>query len=303
MKYFTKEYYQIKFLTDTVQHVRQLKSTEQINEKFYRFLYEKQYNLFSFFEKTSDFYHDRTEDLRRIEAYANDANITDEERGFRKDFKELYEYLYGNNLRSKKVFEFDEEMCRRKFAERINSRIELYRQLPQKILDKIADIRVFALGYTSAEVKHLLRPYCAIKRSEIKEIEEKAHRETDRAESHLSEIIGFNEYEEVLLTGIEERNGDILLKVDRVCILSIKDGEILEGNGKTIYPYDEERPNCPWSRIVASELHRSKGKFKVQFLVANNNEIGQTDLWYLTVRGTDITATDDIATVDFTPDL
>ena len=44
MKYFTKEYYQIKFLTDTVQHVRQLKSTEQINEKFYRFLYEKQYN-------------------------------------------------------------------------------------------------------------------------------------------------------------------------------------------------------------------------------------------------------------------
>ncbi len=162
---------------------------------------------------------------------------------------------------------------------------------------------MFALGYTSAEVKHLLRPYCAIKRSEIKEIEEKAHRETDRAESHLSEIIGFNEYEEVLLTGIEERNGDILLKVDRVCILSIKDGEILEGNGKTIYPYDEERPNCPWSRIVASELHRSKGKFKVQFLVANNNEIGQTDLWYLTVRGTDITATDDIATVDFTPDL
>ncbi len=286
MKYLTEEFYTLEILSYANSHVRKSKKAEQKDENFYRHTFEKVYAIFERFSKSCDWYHDTEEDLKKIEEYVNEPNITLEERKRRIEFKKMHEYLYDN--RNKTVYPFDEALCKEQFEERNRFLASVYSQLPQEILSKIADIRVFVLGYASAEVKKLLRPYCAKLQKTVKEIKNKAYSETDEAERYLSQEFGFNEYEEFLLSGIEEKNGNIYLKGEENDCLMIKNGKILEGKDKIIFPYDGNKPNCPWSRIIYAELHRINDKFELHYLVENSDTIGKADLWNLTISGTDI---------------
>lgn len=284
MKYFTKEFYTLLLLSYANMSVKKSKSAEQINENFYNRVYEKTYAVFESVSRSLDWYRDTTNDIDKLDKYLFEPNITEEERLRREEIKNLYKRLHKN----KKVYPFDEKLCKAQFEERNRKFIELYSMLPQEILSKIADIRVFALGYASAEVKKLLRPFCANLRKTIKEVQNKAYYETDEAESFLNKELGFNEYQDFLLLGIEEKGGDIYLKsVNNKCLI-VKNGKIIEGTGKTIHSYDKDVPNCPWSRIIAAELHRTDNKFEAHFLVDNNSEIEETELWYLTVSGADV---------------
>ncbi len=284
MKYFTKEFYTLLLLSYANMSVKKSKSAEQINENFYNRVYEKTYAVFESVSRSLDWYRDTTNDIDKLDKYLFEPNITEEERLRREEIKNLYKRLHKN----KKVYPFDEKLCKAQFEERNRKFIELYSMLPQEILSKIADIRVFALGYASAEVKKLLRPFCANLKKTIKEVQNKAYYETDEAESFLNKELGFNEYQDFLLLGIEEKGGDIYLKsVNKKCLI-IKNGIIIEGRGKTIHSYDKDVPNCPWSRIIAAELHRTDDKFEAHFLVDNNSEIEETELWYLTVSGADV---------------
>lgn len=284
MKYFTKEFYTLLLLSYANMSVKKSKSAEQINENFYNRVYEKTYAVFESVSRSLDWYRDTTNDIDKLDKYLFEPNITEEERLRREEIKNLYKRLHKN----KKVYPFDEKLCKAQFEERNRKFIELYSMLPQEILSKIADIRVFALGYASAEVKKLLRPFCANLRKTIKEVQNKAYYETDEAESFLNKELGFNEYQDFLLLGIEEKCGDIYLKsVNNKCLI-VKNGKIIEGDGKTIHSYDKDVPNCPWSRIIAAELHRTDDKFEAHFLVDNNSEIEETELWYLTASGTDV---------------
>lgn len=287
MKYFTKEFYATEWLSFTNQFVKRSKSAEREDESFFRRMYEKHYALYEHNQRMSYWYRDPEEDMRKIEAYVNEPGITEAERNYRKEFQKIHEQVQGN-WKNKTVYEFNEEICKQQFEEQINARIENYKRLPREILEKIADIRVFSLGYASAEVKRLLRGYCAELRREVRTIKEKAYKETDEAERLLSKKIGLNELEDFLIMSLEEKNGDLYLKNEYDSYLLIKDGKIIEGKDKTIYPYDEEKPNYPWSRVLATELHRVDGKFELHFLVENSNEIDKVDLWYLTLQGSDI---------------
>ncbi len=286
MKYLTKEFYTCELLSYANSHVRKSKKAEQKDETFYRRTYEKIYAIFEGFSKSCDWYRDTEVELKKIEVYVNEPNITLEERKRRIEFKKMHEILYDN--RNKTVYHFDEKLCAEQFEERNRELIAIYSQLPQEILSKIADIRVFALGYASAEVKKLLRPYCAKLQKTVKKIKDKAYSETNDAESSLTQELDLNEYNEYLLMGIEEKGGNIYLKTENNDCLLIKDGEILEGKDKVIFPYDKSKPNCPWSRIIYAELHRIDGKFELHFLVENSDTIGKADLWYLTISGTEI---------------
>lgn len=286
MKYLTKEFHTCELLSYANSHVRKSKKAEQKDETFYRRTYEKIYAIFEGFSKSCDWYRDTEEELKKIEEYVNEPNITLEERKRRIEFKKMHEILYDN--RNKTVYPFDEELCAEQFEERNRELIAIYSQLPQEILSKIADVRVFALGYASAEVKKLLRPYCAKLQKTVKKIKDKAYFETNDAESGLTQELDLNEYNEYLLMGIEEKGGNIYLKTENNDCLLIKDGEILEGKDKVIFPYDESKPNCPWSRIIYAELHRIDGKFELHFLVENSDTIGKADLWYLSISGTEI---------------
>lgn len=286
MKYLTKEFYTCELLSYANSHVRKSKKAEQKDETFYRRTYEKIYAIFEGFSKSCDWYRDTEEELKKIEDYVNEPNITLEERKRRIEFKKMYEILYDN--RNRTVYPFDEALCKEQFEERNRFLASIYAQLPQEILSKIADIRVFVLGYASAEVKKLLRPYCAKLQKTVKEIKNKAYSETDEAERYLSQELRFNEYEGYLISGIEEKNGNIYLRGQENECLMIKDGAILEEKDKIIFPYDESKPNCPWSRIIYAELHRINDNFELHFLVENSDVIGKVDLWYLTISGTEI---------------
>lgn len=288
MKYFTKEYYTMERLSYANQYIKKSKTAEHKDENFYQRMYKKQYAIFLYLEKNSPWYQDPIKELQKIDDYINEPKITDEERNRRIEFKKVHEYMNRERIQSGIVFDFDEESCKQKFAERNNAQIAIYSRLPQKILDKIADIRVFSLGYASAEVKQLLRPYCAKLRRTVRQIKEKAYNETDEAENHLTNKLGLNEYGDCLLTGIEEKDGDIYLKSEDNDYLLIKEGEIIEGKEKTIYSYNKDIPDCPWSRIIAAELHRIEDKFELHLLVSNSNKTEKEELWYLTIRGTDI---------------
>lgn len=290
MKYFTKEFYEMEWLSYANQNVKKSKRAERKDEEFYRKTYERACAIYVFNEKMNDWFRDPVEEMRKIDEYVNEPDISKEERCRRIAFRSVHVSINRERIEKNKVYEFDEELCERQFEEIINRMIELYRKLPQEIVEKIADIRLFALGYASAEVKRLLRPYCAELRRNVRKIREKAFAETDEAEGYLSEKIGFNEYKDCLITGIEENNGSIRLNGEGESYLTIQDGEIIEGNGKTVYDYDGEAPNCPWSRVMATELHRVNEKFELHFLVENRDAVERVELWYLTIRGTNIEA-------------
>ena len=288
MKYFTKEFYVWERLSRISFTLKKSKRAEQKDENFYQRVYNKKYAAFTDLEKTSDWYRDPNEELKKLDDYINEPEISDAERAVRRKIRDFHVILNAKRIESGIYFEYDEESAKRRFDERIRAKIELCRQLPKEILDKVADIRMLALEYASEEVKQLLTPYCAKLRRTVQRIREKACAETNKAESYLSNVFGLNGYEDYLLTGLEEKDGDIYIKGERLDELIIKQGEIIEGKGQTIYAYNADRPNSPWSRVIATELHRTADKFELHFLISNSDEFDREELWDLTIRGVDV---------------
>ncbi|MDE7439608.1 MAG: DUF4085 family protein, partial [Clostridia bacterium] len=238
-------------------------------------------------EKMCNWYIDPAEELRKIDEYINEENISSEERKTREGFKKAYLTINKKRIENGKFYKFDKELCKLKFAESQKRLIKLYNGLPKYIVDKIADIRVFALGYTSGEVKRLLRPYCTQLQRTVKEITLNANAVTCEAENHLTAKIGLDFWGIGAIEKLTEQDGDIYL----YCVnhyFVIKNGKITEGQCKPVYPYFSEKPNCPTSRVVAEELHHTEDKFELNLLMCNLDELEREDLWYLTIIGTDI---------------
>lgn len=286
MKHFTKDFAEFERLAYLNQSVKPSKRAEKKDEDFYFRMYQKQYGVFSNYERNADWYRDPVEDMRKINEYINEPNISEQEHQRRLEFKANYEYLHESQ-ENKTVHKFDEELCKQKFAELQRAKIELCQKLPQEILNRIADIRVFALGYVSGEVKKLLRPYCSELRRTVRETKRSACAETSEAEKSLTEEVSVKDYEEFLIMGIEEQGGGVTIKGEHGCII-IKDGEIIEGKDHAIFPYDATKPNCPWSKVEYAELHKAGNKFELHFLVENSDGLDKEELWDLTLRGSDI---------------
>ena len=288
MKYMTIDWLITDRLSLADRLVRKSKQAEQYNEKFYQRIYRKHCEQYVLNEKGNDFYHDPQEDLKRIDRLINSPDTTEAERERWRKFKEDFIYLNKERIEKNIFYPFDEAIEKRNFEEGLKSQIKLYEHFPQYILDKILDIRMFALGYASAEVKDLLKSYCAEQRKISSEIKKKAFAETDEAETYLSEKLNVNEYEELLLMGYEYKDNDLYLNFDYGDKLLIKDGKITEGADHTIYPFDAHVPHCGWSQVLAAELHRADSKFEIHFLISNLNENNECEVWYLTAVGTDI---------------
>lgn len=291
MKYLTKEFFTLKELSDTYKYVIQSKSAETKDEDFYKKCYKRRCAYFVSNARMCDRYTDPAKELRKIEKYVNEENISDAERKFREDCRQAYLRINKERIESGKVYKFDKEHCKRQFEERHSRLINLYSQLPGEIKEKIADIRVFALGYASAEVKRLLRPYCAQLRHTAATVVKKAFAETSDAEKLLSEAIGFNDFGQEPVLSFKEKDGDIYLRCKSGNII-IRNGQITEGQCNPVIPYNAKNPDYPRSIIVAAELHLKKNKFELRLLMNNPDEYETEELWYLTICGTDIIETD-----------
>ena len=288
MKYLTKEWFLQFELSYTNRFVKKSLRAEKKDEYFYNSLYQKRLKRFIELEKANPAYLNPDEETHRIEEYANEENIDDDERERR---KYLRDYILSENEKFKKAgapFVFEEKAVTDRLNEYIRQKIELFQHLPQYILDKIADIRVFALGYASAEVKRLLRPYCTETKHKCRALEKQAERETDKAEKYLSEKLGISGYRELLLSDIAIQKGDIYLTFDFGNKLHIKNGEFLEREETKIYPLNAYVPNSGCTIVQGAELYHIGNKYEIDFLIENRDEMDTGKLWYLTIQGTDI---------------
>lgn len=288
MKYLTIDWLITDRLSLANRLVRKSKQAEQFNETFYQRIYQKHCEQYVLNEKGNDFYHDPREELQGIDRLINSPDASEEEHEKWRRFKEDFIYLNKERIEKNIFYPFDETTEKRNFETWLKNQIKLYEHLPQYILNKIPDLRMFALGYTSAEVKGLLKPYCAELRKISSKIKKKAFAETDDAETYLSERLNVNEYEELLLSGYEYKDNDLYLNFDYGDKLLIKDGNITEGADHTIYPFDTNIPHCGWSQVLAAELHQADDKYEIHFLISNLNETNECEVWYLTAVGTDI---------------
>ena len=289
MIYLTKIWLMAERLSHTYSIIKTAEFAKQKSEKIYRELYKRHCDLYILNESKADIYKNPLDELKKIDNYINDPDVSEPDKLKRKEFKQGFLFINKKRIESGIFYTFDQQLCERQFAEEMKQNEELYKNLPKEILNKIADIRVFALGYTTEEVKKLLKPYCAKLQRLCRETKNKAFANTDKAEASLSEKLNLNKYYETFLMDISEKNGDIYLNFDYGDILLIKKGKIIEGAGHKLYPFDIDAPNSGWSIIIAAELHRVNEYFELHFMVSNNNEFNQNDLWYLTLRGNNIT--------------
>lgn len=288
MKYFTNEWFIKYYLADADRYVKKSKCAEVKDDIVYRSIYNKKLKYFIHNERSMEIYRSPEEELKRIEEYVNEEGISNEERVRRNKYREIFLMKNEHRLNDGKVFEFDEETEEKIFEEEHKQRIQLFGFLPPHILEKIADLRVFAFGYATEEVIELLKPYCERMNKECEEIRLLAYDETDAAEDYLSERLDVNDYGEIYLTDIIEKNGDVYLKFNEDDVLLVKNGEITERQSDKIYPFRTEIPYTGISLVRAAELHRVDGLFELRFNILNSSECGCAEPWYLTVRGTDI---------------
>lgn len=228
MKYLTKEWLNTELLSYTYSQIKISKKTEKYDEGYYQKLYKKICKLYIAAERGEELYQDPQEELRKIEESIAEPNITEEERAKRIRYKRDFISLNADRIKRGTYFKFDEKVVEQDFAVKIQQDIELYKKLPQEILCKIADLRVFALGYTSVEVKKLLKPYCAEQERISRRLRKIAQEETEKAEAHLSEDIGINDCTDTVILGIREKQEGIYIDVDLGGTLFVENGKIIE---------------------------------------------------------------------------
>lgn len=281
MIYFTKEFAQLEFVADLDKIIRVNKRAELRDEEFYKQCYESKFAAFKRNEQAADWYADDSRQLKEYDEYINEPNISERERESRRAIKEGY--LYIRKKQNNKTFKFDKKLCRLKFDERQNFIIENCKILPEEILIRIADIRVFALGYASADVKALLCPYCEKIRKQLFETRCKAVAATEHIISHRKKPFDYADFDSTLFYRITDA-GDILYVSCEDVRLRIKNGMITEGKGHPVHPYDDSRPNRPYSVILHAELHTYMSRYELHFLVCNYDAIERKEYWYLTIR-------------------
>ena len=288
MKYLTNEWliqYKLSYINSVTKKSKQAQTQNVI---FYNNLYRNRYLKFIEIEKSDEIYSNPRKDLELCEQRMNEQGITDEERKLRKCIYRYYAKTCEKRIAAGAPFVFDENHAARKFEEGLRQKIELLKQMPQTILDKVADIGVFAFGYVSEEVKRLLKSYCRELKRQCKGVLKQAERETEKAEKYLTKRLGVSEYTELFLTDIIFENEDIYILFDDGEKLLIKNGEILEREEEKLFAWNADIPNSGWSMVIAAELYRTDKKFEIHFLMENRNEYERCTIWYLTFRGTDI---------------
>ncbi len=181
------------------------------------------------------------------------------------------------------------KLCERWFAENQSRLIEIYLHLPTEILNEIADIRLFALGYASERVTRSWQIYCTKLRRKLNRIKSRAYNETNVNYKYLSGSIMLNEcFEGWRVTQLKGDGDNIIIDGELNRRLIIKNAKVIEGEDGYIYPYNEENPTIAASYICYVELHRITDKFELCFLMSNSNENEREELWYLSIECDDV---------------
>ena len=116
---------------------------------------------------------------------------------------------------------------------------------------------------------------------------DKAQIETNKAESKLPKPIMVNEYDELMLQRIYQKDGNVFFVFDSGTLKVVK-GEIVEREEKRLYHYKRKESYSGWSMVLYAEVSYENGLFAVNLMIDNKDKKGQSKYLYLTVLGASI---------------
>lgn len=288
MFYLTEDWYADEILSYADVFIRADRRADKANENFYAQIYNEKRREFIAEEESDILYRDPRAELEKLEKLAAASGISTDERESRRRFAAEFKLLYAKRIEDGKFYKFDEELAGQRFDGYIEFFTAVYRRLPSDISERITDVRLLALGYASAEVKKLLKPYCAALRKKNRGLKSKARAETAAAFKRLAHAFDLTVYEGAFLTEIEEREDGVFLNFDGGNKITVKNGKIKQVEKPVVYRYDEDSPFSGWSMAESAELRFRGGVFALNILLLNADERGGIKVCRLTVEGTDV---------------
>ncbi len=198
---------------------------------------------------------------------------------------ETYEELYELAFRKfyKQYFleqqNFDLNFYKNLFEAELKYNSRLLRLLSRINEDK----KILALGYASEKSIQRIQKYQKKLQNEYEKVKAYAYGKTLEAcgEKKLHTQI----YNGAIFEGLEKGKDCITLKLLEGDLI-IENGEIIKGGDKPLYYYNEVWG--PESSIAAAELYRTRRGYELQLLIHNHHTDKPVDLFYLTIRCTDI---------------
>ena len=160
MKYMTKEWYETMQKTDLHLLLKVSKKAEIFSEDYFKELYNREEKKWLKLQKEVS--EVKFEDVYPEEFYAENADGSPlEESVFEEAKKAYWEQREQARLNYNRFPPFDPERERKNFRQSIRNNIRVLKEkLPEDIIEKVADIRVLALDYASAEIKKEITKYC-----------------------------------------------------------------------------------------------------------------------------------------------
>lgn len=285
MKYLTKEWEQQCESSFIISWIRASKDADQADEKKIERLYIKEQKKFIETERAAVAYVNESNNTRGkiIDTYLACPGLSVKKIGLLEGCKET--------LVMKKPMRFEEDTAEKWFEIRLRDRIALCKQtLPQDILQEIADLRLFCLGYATQSVKEKVRVYCREQKKKSEIILKETAKKIVEAEDRLDNGLKFGKYIDKPLMNLELQDGDLYIKLEDIPRLIVRDVEFIEREKEFYYRWNKNIYSSPWTYVIQSELHFVNDRYEVHFLLENKDEIGETENWYLTVSGTNVEA-------------
>ena len=302
MKYLTKEWFET-LQSRGAQYGKRVHAGAKIfDEKLYERLYKRQER--KFVKEQREVYDIDPRFLLETMSSAMiplDKALSGEEIS-EEDF-EFYEMPEKEKARILQAIEdydnrlpFDAEETKKLFAQTQQTQIKAYESsLPEEILDKIADLRVFTLGYCSAEVMKSLKKFEGDAEKRLRRIESAALKAL-KAENLPEETVDKISFHDCVVTETVRENQDLILKFDTKGGFSSFDKMILR-NAEIVL--SEE--TLVGGRWLCEELYGAENGYELHVMFEGKNffeimEKGgdlKEGLFYFTVVCSDIIVEND----------
>ena len=208
-------------------------------------------------------------------------------------FDRLYKNLYSSFLKAETpdpnlgYSSFEKNIVENIFKNRLNEIIKLTKLLPAEILNEIADVRVFALGFVSKKVKDKLLEYKKENLQQHLQTIEKVEKENLNNAKNLPKDIDILEFNEILIRSFSKHRNDYVLTLDGQKI-KLYSAEITEKEFKNVRTINLNIPHSGYCIIVYTELYYENGFYELHLLLDNRDEYETQNLCYLTVKCKDI---------------
>lgn len=167
MKYMTKEWYETMQKSFYHLSLRVSKKAEVFSEDYFKYLYKKEEKAWLRLKKDASKL--RFEDVYLDDFHAEYADGRPLEASEMEEAKK--EYLKKREearLNFANIAHFDREQEKIKFNQTFKNNVNyLQRNLPDKVLQKVVDIRVLALNRTSDDIKKEITTYCKANESAV----------------------------------------------------------------------------------------------------------------------------------------